>query len=52
MEVALTMDQISLAVTAVSLLLVTYLVSLCIHRIYLSPVAHVPGPWLAKVTYW
>ncbi|EXJ85668.1 hypothetical protein A1O1_06034 [Capronia coronata CBS 617.96] len=33
-------------------LAVFYVVGLSLYRIYLSPVAHVPGPWLAKATYW
>lgn len=29
-----------------------YTVSLLIHRIYLSPLAAFPGPFLAKATHW
>lgn len=25
---------------------------LAVHRLYLSPVAHIPGPILGKLTYW
>lgn len=32
--------------------LLTYLLSLFVYRLWLSPVAHVPGPVLAKTTYW
>ncbi|OCL12778.1 cytochrome P450 [Glonium stellatum] len=30
----------------------TYLFGLIVYRLYLCPVAHIPGPFLAKVTYW
>ena len=23
-----------------------------IYRLYLSPIAHIPGPWFAKLTFW
>jgi hypothetical protein len=46
------MHQISLAFTTIGILLVTYLIGLCIQRVYFSPVVHVPGPFLAKITYW
>jgi hypothetical protein len=29
-----------------------YLLGLTVYRLFLSPVAHIPGPFLAKVTYW
>ena len=32
--------------------LVLYGVYGAVYRLYLSPVAHVPGPWLAKLTFW
>jgi hypothetical protein len=38
-----------LVLTLVSLSI--YLVALSIYRIYLSPIAHIPGPFLAKLTY-
>ncbi|KAL2426183.1 Cytochrome P450 monooxygenase tpcC [Exophiala dermatitidis] len=33
-------------------LTVVYLVGLYVYRIFLSPVSHIPGPLLAKATYW
>ena len=32
--------------------LVLYGVYGAIYRLYLSPIAHVPGPWLARLTFW
>lgn len=29
-----------------------YLAYLAVYRIYLSPVSHIPGPILAKLTFW
>ncbi|OAL31574.1 hypothetical protein AYO22_01166 [Fonsecaea multimorphosa] len=49
------MDQSNAApavVIAVCVLLATSLIGLCVNRVYFSPVAHVPGPLLAKVSYW
>ncbi|EXJ73188.1 uncharacterized protein A1O5_02948 [Cladophialophora psammophila CBS 110553] len=46
------MDQNNVVVTAISVLLGTCLIGLCINRIYFSPVAHIPGPLLAKISYW
>ncbi|EXJ64290.1 hypothetical protein A1O7_00626 [Cladophialophora yegresii CBS 114405] len=35
-----------------ALLAVTYLLALATWRLYLCPQAHIPGPTLAKLTYW
>jgi len=35
-----------------ALLSIVYIFSLCFYRIYLTPAAQVPGPLLAKLTYW
>lgn len=32
--------------------LVLHTISLSIYRVYLSPVAHIPGPKLAAATFW
>lgn len=34
------------------ILVLAYLAYLAIYRLFFSPVAHVPGPTLAKVTFW
>lgn len=34
-----------------SVAFVTYLSSLVFYRLYLCPTAHIPGPFLAKITY-
>jgi hypothetical protein len=41
--------DVSLIVSALVVLSVT---GLCIQRLYLSPAAEIPGPLLAKLTYW
>ncbi|GAW23203.1 hypothetical protein ANO14919_127540 [Xylariales sp. No.14919] len=33
-------------------LFILYLSALAIHRTYFHPLSHIPGPWLAKVSYW
>jgi hypothetical protein len=38
--------------TMLAICLVTYLSSLIVYRLYLSPVAAFPGPFLAKTTHW
>ncbi|KAK5996854.1 N-acetyltryptophan 6-hydroxylase ivoC [Cladobotryum mycophilum] len=34
------------------LLSTAYVLCLCIYRLFLSPIAHIPGPTLAKLTFW
>ncbi|OCT47606.1 Trichodiene oxygenase [Cladophialophora carrionii] len=46
------MDHLPFVLTSVGVLLATYLLSLCTYRLYFSPVSHIPGPSLAKITYW
>ena len=41
----------SLAVVA-TVALIAWTVYGAIWRLYLSPVAHVPGPWFAKLSFW
>ncbi|KAI1427558.1 cytochrome P450 [Xylaria sp. FL1777] len=36
----------------ISVCTLSYAFILAIHRVFLSPLAHVPGPFLAKVTHW
>jgi hypothetical protein len=39
-------------VSALVLLSIVYVTALCIQRLYLSPAKEIPGPFLAKLTYW
>jgi len=39
-------------VTVLVLCSITYLTSLIVYRLYLSPVAAFPGPFLARITHW
>ncbi|OCK79494.1 cytochrome P450 [Lepidopterella palustris CBS 459.81] len=41
-----------LALYTVVLLSGAYVLGLCFHRLYLSPAREIPGPLLAKLTYW
>ena len=36
----------------VSLALLLWTIYGVIYRLYLSPIAHIPGPWFAKLTFW
>lgn len=38
--------------TSVFCSVILYWISLAIHRLYFSPVAHIPGPFLAKISFW
>jgi cytochrome P450 len=40
------------AVTTIPLLFALYIISLGIYRLFLSPLAKIPGPRLAALTYW
>ncbi|KIW28417.1 uncharacterized protein PV07_08084 [Cladophialophora immunda] len=46
------MDQSNVVAVAAGVLLATALLGLCVNRVYFSPLAHIPGPLLAKVSYW
>lgn len=45
------MSQLSILL-GTGILVLAYLAYLAIHRVFLSSVAHVPGPTLAKLTFW
>lgn len=45
------MDQ-AMLVSALLFSLLIYLFALPVYRIYFSPVSHVPGPLIAKATFW
>lgn len=34
------------------LALLAYTIYGAIYRLYLCPIAHIPGPWFAKLTFW
>lgn len=38
--------------TLLTIIVFLYCISLVIYRLFLCPVAHIPGPPLAKATYW
>lgn len=46
-------DVLHTSILAAAILIsVAYTIGLCLYRIYFSPVSHIPGPLLAKATYW
>ncbi|KAL4808782.1 cytochrome P450 [Aspergillus unguis] len=47
----LNMNSISLSIL-IPILVAIYLLGLCIARLFLSPIAHIPGPKLAALTFW
>ena len=42
---------VGIAITGIVLFLV-HSIGLVIYRLYFSPVSHIPGPFLAKTTFW
>lgn len=45
------MSQLSV-VLGTAILGLAYLAYLALYRLYFSPVSHIPGPTLAKLTFW
>lgn len=41
-----------LLATVASMALILYIIYGAIYRLFLTPIAHIPGPWFAKLTFW